>query len=135
MRSRHLHCAHPSEIYSGFLRLAPNEEANADTVKVDVQIPVDHPIAQFVVQPVPGWTFTVKNVTLAKPIVTGDGSFSQAVSEVIWSGGRVLPGEFQNFQDFCRPDATGRKSGGVQGGPDVFQRRRRPPDAVLRQFY
>jgi uncharacterized protein YcnI len=85
----------------------PNEEAHADTVKVDVQIPTNHPIAQFLVQPVPGWTFTVKNVTLAKPLVTDDGSFSQAVSEVIWSGGRILPGQFQSFTISADPMPTG----------------------------
>jgi uncharacterized protein YcnI len=85
----------------------PNEEAKADTVQVDVQIPIDHPIAQLLVQPVPGWTFTVKNVTLAKPIVTDDGSFSQAVSEVIWSGGRIAPGQFQSFTISADPMPTG----------------------------
>ena len=85
----------------------PNEEAHADTVKLDIQIPTNHPIAQFLVQPVPGWTFTVKNVTLAKPIVTDDGSFSQAVSEVIWSGGRILPGQFQSFTISADPMPTG----------------------------
>jgi uncharacterized protein YcnI len=85
----------------------PNEEAHADTVKVDVQIPTDHPIAQLLVQPVPGWTFTVKTVTLAKPIVTDDGSFNQAVSEVIWSGGRILPGQFQSFTISADPMPTG----------------------------
>jgi len=85
----------------------PNEEAHADTVKLDVQIPTGHPIAQFLVQPVPGWTFTVKNVTLAKPIVTDDGSFSQAVSEVIWSGGRILPGQFQSFTVSADPMPKG----------------------------
>ena len=87
----------------------PNEEAHADTVKVDVQIPTNHPIAQFLVQPVPGWTFTVKNVTLAKPIVTDDGSFSQAVSEVIWSGGRISPGQFQSFTISADPMPTGER--------------------------
>jgi uncharacterized protein YcnI len=85
----------------------PNEEAHADTVKVDIQIPTNHPIAQFLVQPVPGWTFTVKNVTLAKPLVTDDGSFSQAVSEVIWSGGKILPGQFQSFTISADPMPTG----------------------------
>jgi uncharacterized protein YcnI len=85
----------------------PNEEAKADAVKLDVQIPTDHPIAQLLVQPVPGWTITVRNVTLAKPIVTDDGSFSQAVSEVIWSGGRILPGQFQNFSISADPMPTG----------------------------
>jgi uncharacterized protein YcnI len=85
----------------------PDEQAHADTVKVDVQIPVSHPIAQLLVQPVPGWTFTVKTVTLAKPIVTDDGSFSQAVSEVIWSGGRIRPGQFQSFTISADPMPTG----------------------------
>ncbi len=85
----------------------PNEESKADTVKVDIQIPTDHPIAQFLVQPVPGWTFTVKTVTLAKPLVTDDGSFSQAVSEVIWTGGKILPGQFQSFQISADPMPTG----------------------------
>ncbi len=85
----------------------PNEESKADTVKVDIQIPTDHPIAQFLVQPIPGWTFTVKTVTLAKPLVTDDGSFSQAVSEVIWTGGKILPGQFQSFTISADPMPTG----------------------------
>ncbi|HLX50657.1 MAG TPA: YcnI family protein [Streptosporangiaceae bacterium] len=85
----------------------PNEEANASTVKVDVQIPVDHPVAQLLVQPVPGWTVSVKTVKLAKPLVTGDGSFSQAVSEVIWSGGRIVPGQFQSFTISADPMPAG----------------------------
>ena len=75
----------------------PNEESNAYTDKVDIQIPTDHPIAQLLAQPVPGWTITVKTVTLAKPLVTDDGQFTSAVSEVIWSGGRIAPGQFQQF--------------------------------------
>jgi uncharacterized protein YcnI len=75
----------------------PNEEAKAYTTRVDVQIPTDHPIAQLLVQPVAGWTISVKTVTLAKPLVTDDGQFTQAVSEVIWSGGKVAPGQFQDF--------------------------------------
>src|SRR5215471_1340666 len=54
----------------------PNEESKADTVKVDIQIPTDHPIAQLLVQPVPGWSVSVRTITLAKPIVTDDGSFN-----------------------------------------------------------
>jgi uncharacterized protein YcnI len=81
----------------------PNEEAKADTTRLDVQIPTDHPIAQLLVQPVPGWTISVKTVTLAKPIVTDDGQFTQAVSEVIWSGGAIAPGQFQDFSISADP--------------------------------
>jgi uncharacterized protein YcnI len=75
----------------------PNEEAKADTTRVDMQIPTTHPIAQLLVKPVPGWKISVRTVALAKPVVTDDGSFTQAVSEVIWSGGQIVPGQFQDF--------------------------------------
>lgn len=75
----------------------PNEEAGADTTQVDIRIPTDHPIAQMLVKPVPGWNISVRTVTLPKPVVTDDGQFTQAVSEVIWSGGRIAPGQFQDF--------------------------------------
>ena len=75
----------------------PNEEAHADTTGVDIQIPTAYPIAQLLVKPVPGWTSSVRTVTLPKPLVTDDGQFTQAVSEVIWSGGKILPGQFQDF--------------------------------------
>lgn len=75
----------------------PNEEARADTTKVDMAIPTRHPIADVLVKPVPGWTISIKTITLAKPIVTDDGKFTQAVSEVIWSGGKIAPGQFQDF--------------------------------------
>ena len=81
----------------------PNEEASAYTTRVDIQIPTDHPIAQFLVQPVAGWTISVRTITLAKPLVTDDGQFSQAVSEVIWSGGRITPGQFQDFSVSADP--------------------------------
>src|SRR5215472_9480098 len=85
----------------------PNEETNADAVKLDVQIPTVHPIAQLLVQPVPGWTISVRTIKLAKPLVTDDGSFSQAVSEVIWSGGKILPGQFQDFSVSADPLPAG----------------------------
>jgi len=88
----------------------PNEESKADTVKVDVQIPTDHPIAQLLAEPVPGWTISIKTVTLAKPLVTDDGSFSQAVSEVIWSGGQIAPGQFQSFELSADPLPQGVSS-------------------------
>ncbi|HJP78947.1 MAG TPA: YcnI family protein [Pseudonocardiaceae bacterium] len=81
----------------------PNEEASADTTQIDMKMPTDHPIAQLLVQPLPGWTISVRTITLAKPIVTDDGQFDQAVSEVVWSGGKIAPGQFQNFSVSADP--------------------------------
>jgi len=85
----------------------PNEEATADTTAVDMQIPTGHPIVSLLVKPVPGWTITVKKITLAKPVTTDDGSFNQAVSEITWSGGKIAPGQFQDFEVSADPLPTG----------------------------
>jgi periplasmic copper chaperone A len=81
----------------------PNEEARANVTQLQMQIPTDHPIAQLLVKPVPGWTITVKAVTLAKPVTTDDGTFSTAVSEVTWAGGTIAPGQFQDFSVSADP--------------------------------
>src|SRR5437016_4614522 len=54
----------------------PNEESNATTSQIQLQIPTDHPIAQVLPRAVAGWTVSVKTVTLAKPLVTDDGTFT-----------------------------------------------------------
>lgn len=76
----------------------PNEESKANTVELQLQIPTDHPIAQVLAKPVPGWTITEHTVTLAKPLTTDDGTFTTAVDEIDWTGGSIPPGEYQDFQ-------------------------------------
>jgi uncharacterized protein YcnI len=85
----------------------PDEEAAASTVEVQVKVPTDPPIAQFLVKPVPGWKITVQTVRLAKPVVTDDGSFTTAVSEVTWSGGKIMPGQYQDFSVSADPLPSG----------------------------
>jgi len=85
----------------------PDEETKAATVELQVKIPTDHPIAQLLVKPVPGWTASVTTVTLAKPITTDDGTFDSAVSEVAWTGGKILPGQFQDFSVSADPLPSG----------------------------
>ena len=75
----------------------PNEEANASTTSIEVDIPVDHPIASVSTRPVPGWTATTTSSQLATPIKTHDGELSQAVSKIVWTGGKIDPGQFQEF--------------------------------------
>ncbi|MBV9022455.1 MAG: YcnI family protein [Streptomycetaceae bacterium] len=75
----------------------PNEQDNANTVKLEVYLPTDHPIASVQTEPVPGWTATISKYTLSKPITTDDGQVTQAVSKITWTGGKIAPGEFQQF--------------------------------------
>jgi uncharacterized protein YcnI len=83
--------------YGAFNVRVPNEETDADTTKVQLQLPTDHPIASVSVQPTPGWTIQVTKGTLPKPIKTDDGEITQAVTQITWSGGKITPGQFQQF--------------------------------------
>jgi uncharacterized protein YcnI len=72
----------PGEAAKGaFTKLAfrvPNEEASANTIKVEVQLPKG--LDEVSTRPVPGWTIATTDSTVA------------------WSGGQVKPHEFQEFE-------------------------------------
>ena len=91
----------PSEAsQGGFTKLTfsvPNEMDSGNTVKLDVKFPTDHPIASVSVEPKAGWTYTVTKAKLPAPITTDDGTVTEAVSEIVWSGGTIKPGEFDEF--------------------------------------
>ncbi|HEX4818946.1 MAG TPA: YcnI family protein [Acidimicrobiales bacterium] len=85
----------------GFTKLTfrvPNEQDNTNTVKIDIKFPTDHPIASVSVKPKQGWTYQATTAPLATPITTDDGTLTQAVSEIVWSGGQIKPGEFDEFE-------------------------------------
>jgi uncharacterized protein len=85
----------------------PNEEENADTTKVVVRFPDGFAEVSF--QPVPGWKVKVKRSKLAQPITTDEGDkLTEQVSQVTWSGGKIRPGEFQDFPvSLQMPDKAG----------------------------
>lgn len=83
--------------YTAVAFRTPNEEDSANTVKLEVNFPTDHPIPSVSVEPVPGWTVTVDKTPLATPIRTDDGAVTQAVSKITWSGGKITPGQYQEF--------------------------------------
>lgn len=91
----------PSEAAKGsYAQLAfrvPNETEDADTTEVKVQLPTDHPFASVSVKPLPGWTITTTKEKLAQPLTSDDGQVTEAVSVVTWSGGKLAPGEYQDF--------------------------------------
>jgi len=76
----------------------PNEQDSGNTIKIDVKFPTDHPIASVSVKPKPGWTYQATTAPLATPITTDDGTLTEAVSEIVWSGGTIKPGEFDEFE-------------------------------------
>lgn len=92
----------------------PDEDAHAGTVKLEVNLPLDHPIASVSVKPIPGWTAQTVTAKLAKPITTDDGTeVTDAVQTITWTadtGTRIAPGQFQEFTILADtlPDNTNR---------------------------
>ncbi|WP_406477631.1 YcnI family protein [Streptomyces sp. NBC_01615] len=75
----------------------PNEEDTASTTKVQVFLPTDHPVLGVLVTPQAGWTAKVTTTKLKTPVKTDDGTITDAVSEITWTGGRIRHGEYQDF--------------------------------------
>jgi uncharacterized protein YcnI len=73
----------------------PNETDNANTTKVAVQFPEGFGDVSY--QAVPGWNVEVIHQKLKVPIQTDDGPVTEGVKEVIFSGGKLEPGQFQDF--------------------------------------
>ena len=75
----------------------PTERDDAGTVKVEVQLPEDHPLPFVSVQPKPGWTAETTKRTLDAPIEAFGDEVTEVVDTVTWSGGTIAPGEFDTF--------------------------------------
>jgi uncharacterized protein YcnI len=87
----------------GYARLAfrvPTESDSASTVKVEVTLPEDAPVASVSTQPVPGWTAVVERRTLPSPIEVHGSEVAEVVSKITWTASAaaaIKPGEFQEF--------------------------------------
>jgi uncharacterized protein YcnI len=91
---------HPNALPAGGFTVitvqVPNERDKASTVKVDVRFPN----GVFVASPsvVSGWRARVITQKLAKPVQIEPGfSVSTRVARVVFSGGRIGPGQFLAF--------------------------------------
>jgi periplasmic copper chaperone A len=83
--------------YSKLTFRVPDELPDASTVKVEVALPADQPVASVRVKPLPGWTVTMQQRTLSKPLTNHGKKITTAVSRIVWTGGKIQPGEFQEF--------------------------------------
>ncbi|MDJ0342078.1 YcnI family protein [Streptomyces sp. H10-C2] len=89
----------PKGSYSTVSFKVPNEQESASTIKVEVNLPADHPIPSVSTQPVPGWNVEVTKAKLATPLKTDDGMVNEAVTKITWTsaGSKIAPGQFQQF--------------------------------------
>lgn len=93
----------------GYTKVAfrvPNERDTASTSQVEVNFPTDHPLAFVSTRAVPGWTSTVQKTTLATPITTDEGQITETVSKITWTGGKIAPGTFEEFDVSIGPLPT-----------------------------
>jgi uncharacterized protein len=97
----HVTVSPDSAAKGGFATLTfqvPNEMDNANTVKIDLKLPDDHPFSSVSVQPRSGWTYQTTQKNLPTPVTNDDGQqVTQYTSEITWSGGQIKPGEFDTF--------------------------------------
>lgn len=84
----------------------PNERDTASTVQLEVTLPAEHPIPSVSTRPIPGWTVAVERTKLATPVKTSDGEVTEAVTKITWSGGRIAPGTFEDFDTSMGPLPT-----------------------------
>ncbi|HEY7953151.1 MAG TPA: YcnI family protein [Solirubrobacteraceae bacterium] len=89
---------HPNTIPAGaFVTLnvrVPGEQAGAYAYKIDMLIPPG--FTEIGIQNVPGWSVKETMSKLATPIQTDDGSVSEEVSQIIWTGDRSRLGRLEN---------------------------------------
>lgn len=87
--------------YTAVAFRVPNESDTASTVKLEVSLPLDHPMASVRTQPLPGWTAVMEKSKLDKPLDSHGQQITEAVSKITWTadpGTRIAPGQFQEFK-------------------------------------
>jgi uncharacterized protein YcnI len=94
----------------GYTKVAfrvPNERDTASTTVLEINFPTDHPIRSVSTRAVPGWTSTVQKTPLAQPITTEGGEqITETVSKITWTGGKIAPGTFEEFDVSLGPLPT-----------------------------
>ena len=78
----------------------PNETDDANTTKVEINLPAGTPFASVSLKPVAGWTMAPVKSKLAQPIEVHGAQITEAVTKITWtasSGSEIKPGQFQEF--------------------------------------
>ena len=78
----------------------PDESQTASTIRLVVTLPQDRLFTDISTKPMPGWTTTVTDARLPKPVTVGGATITKAPRTVTWtaqSGNKIAPGEYQEF--------------------------------------
>jgi periplasmic copper chaperone A len=107
--SAHVTVSSANATQGGWAKLTfrvPNEKDSATTVKLEVSLPTDKPVASVSTRPVPGWTVQATKTKLDKPIKTDDGEITEVVTKLTWTAApeaAIKPGQFQEFDVSAGP--------------------------------
>nr|WP_239107867.1 YcnI family protein [Spirilliplanes yamanashiensis] len=99
----HVTVSAPAAVQGGYTRAAvsvPNESDTASTVKVELFMPEQTPVASVRTTPIAGWTATVEKGKPAVPLESHGTPVTEVVTKITWTaaaGGGVKPGEFAEF--------------------------------------
>jgi uncharacterized protein YcnI len=103
--SAHVSAHSPDQPVSGgsaeIVFRSPNESQNAATMTtLRVGFPLDTPLSNADVKPVPGWNAKVTMTHLTTPVKMTSNTVTDAVASIVWTadtGGGVATGQFQEF--------------------------------------
>ncbi|MCX4824960.1 YcnI family protein [Streptomyces sp. NBC_01142] len=83
--------------YSAVVFRVPNERDDAATVKIQIDLPAQHPLSSVRIKEVPGWKAEVTKSKPSRPLSSHGKQVTEAVTRIVWSGGRIAPGQYQEF--------------------------------------
>jgi uncharacterized protein len=80
----------------------PTEEDGANTTKIEVDFPAEHPFAEVSTQQKSGWDIAVEKAALATPLTNDDGEqVTQRVAKITWTAkttdAAIKPDQFDTF--------------------------------------
>ncbi|ACU34016.1 YcnI family protein [Actinosynnema pretiosum subsp. pretiosum] len=87
--------------YAKVIFRVPNERPDSGTVKLEVTLPAEYPLASVSTKPLPGWQVEAVKATLDKPVTSHGREVTEAVRTVVWTadaGVQIAPGQFNEFE-------------------------------------
>jgi periplasmic copper chaperone A len=102
--SAHVTASTPKDaVQGGYTKVTlrvPNERADAGTVKLELTLPAEYPLASVSTRPTPGWKVEAVKAQLPTPVKSHGREVTEAVRTVTWTadpGTRIEPGQFNEF--------------------------------------
>ncbi|MEU4801443.1 YcnI family protein [Actinosynnema sp. NPDC023587] len=102
--SAHVTASTPKDaVQGGYTKVTirvPNERPANGTVKLELTLPAEYPLASVSTRPTAGWKVEAVKATLDKPVKAHGAEVTEAVRTVVWTadpGVRIEPGQFNEF--------------------------------------